>query len=165
MTDVTYRPIGVVRSPFTEIPGMPLQPPAAPDVEGRIELEPEYAAGLLDLDGFSHVWVLAHLHRAAAVDLQIVPFLDTERRGVFATRSPGRPNPIGVSVLRVLAVQGSTIHVAGVDLLDGTPVLDVKPYVPQFDHVAADRIGWFEGKVAGVKDVRADPRFERFDTT
>src|SRR5262245_64556810 len=142
---------------------MPLQPPAAPDVEGRIELEPEYASGLLDLDGFSHVWLLAHLHRAASVDLQIVPFLDTEPRGVFATRSPGRPNPIAISVFRLVGVEGATIRVAGVDLLDGTPVLDVKPYVPEFDHVAAERIGWFEGKVAAVHEVRADQRFERLD--
>src|SRR5262245_48901842 len=142
---------------------MPLQPPAAPDVEGRIELERGYADGLLDLDGFSHVWVLAHLHRAATVDLQIVPFLDTEQRGVFATRSPGRPNPIGISVFRVLYVGGATIHVAGVDLLDGTPVLDLKPYVPAFDHVSADRIGWFEGKVDAVGVTRADERFEAQD--
>src|SRR5262245_31467068 len=129
MIEVTYRPIGVVRSPFTECAGMPLQPVSAQDVVGRIELEPEVARGVRDLDGFSHVHVLAHLHRAAAVDLELVPFLDTELRGVFATRSPGRPNPIGLSVFRLLAVEGATLHVAGVDLLDGTPVLDVKPYV------------------------------------
>ena len=158
---LTYEPIGVVRSPFTECAGMPLQPPAAPEVEGRIELEPDYVPGLLDLDGFSHVWVLAHLHRAAEVDLQIVPFLDTELRGVFATRSPGRPNPISISVFRLLGVDGASIRVAGVDLLDGTPVLDVKPYVPRFDMRQPTRIGWFEGRDADVEWRRADDRFSQ----
>jgi tRNA-Thr(GGU) m(6)t(6)A37 methyltransferase TsaA len=158
---VTYTPIGNVRSPFAEIAGMPLQAVSALDVEARIEIHPEYAAGLRDLDGFSHLHVLWHLHRASSGELELIPFLDVEVRGVFATRAPGRPNRIGLSVARLVGIEGATLHVSRIDLLDGTPVLDLKPYVPEFDAVQAERIGWFEGKAAHVHSVRADGRFEQ----
>src|SRR5262249_17395758 len=156
---VVYRPIGVVRSPFTSMQGMPLQSVAAADVRGTIEIDPAFADGLLDLDGFSHLHVVAHLDRSRPGGLVLTPFLDDTPRGVFATRCPRHPNPIGLSVVRLEHVDGTTLHVAGLDLLDGTPVLDLKPYVPTFDCVAAERIGWFEGKVDRVHDVRADDRF------
>ena len=159
MEEVRYAPIGIVRSPFTAIAGMPLQTVAAPDVEGQVEIFPTYAAGLRDLGGFSHVHLLTHLHRAKPGDLEVVPFLDDEPHGVFATRAPGRPNRLGLSVVRLLEVDGTTLRVSGLDLLDGTPVLDLKPYVPEFDHVAADRIGWFEGKSREVRSTTADDRF------
>jgi len=138
---------------------MPLQAVAAAGVAGAIEILPEYAAGLRDLDGFSHLHLLTHLHRARPGELEVVPFLDDRTRGVFATRAPGRPNPLGLSVVRLLEVAGSTVHVSGLDLLDGTPVLDLKPYVPEFDHVEAERIGWFEGKRRDVHGTTADERF------
>src|SRR5262245_34811421 len=159
MDEIRYTPIGIVRSPFTALAGMPLQTVAAPDVVGRIEIFPDYEAGLRDLDGFSHVHLLTHLHRSGPGDLEVVPFLDDEPHGVFATRAPGRPNPLGLSVVRLLEVAGTTLRIAGLDLLDGTPVLDLKPYVPHFDHVDAERIGWFEGKSRGVHAARADDRF------
>jgi tRNA-Thr(GGU) m(6)t(6)A37 methyltransferase TsaA len=157
---ITYRPIGVVRAPFSRLEGMPLQSVAAEDVRGQIEVLPDFAAGLKDLDGFSHIHVIAHLHRGVPGGLEVIPFLDETPRGVFATRSPRHPNPIGLSVLRLLAVEGATLQVAGVDLVDGTPVLDIKPYVPRFDVVAADRVGWLEQAAERVHEVRADTRFE-----
>ncbi len=155
---VSFDPIGVVRSPYTELPGMPLQSVAAADVEGRIEIHERFVAGLADLEDFSHIHVLSHLHRAKPGGLRVVPFLDDQERGVFATRSPRHPNPIGLSVYRLLAVKGSVLRIAGVDLLDGTPVLDIKPYVPTFDVVQADRAGWLERGAERVHSVRADYR-------
>jgi tRNA-Thr(GGU) m(6)t(6)A37 methyltransferase TsaA len=129
---------------------MPLQSVAAADVTGTVELEPELEPGLRDLAGFSHVHVVSHLHASQPGDLEVVPFLDDEPRGVFATRSP-RPNPIGLSVVRLHSIAGTTLHVSGLDLLDGTPVLDVKPYVPLFDSVEAERTGWLSSRASGVR--------------
>jgi tRNA-Thr(GGU) m(6)t(6)A37 methyltransferase TsaA len=139
---------------------MPLQSVAAPDALGKIEVDPAFAEGLADLDGFSHIHVVSHLHRGAPGGLAVMPFLDDTRRGVFATRSPRHPNPIGLSVVRLLAVRGATLDIAGVDLIDGTPVLDIKPYVPVFDAVEAERTGWLERGAPKVHEVRADARFD-----
>jgi tRNA (adenine37-N6)-methyltransferase len=155
---VTYAPIGVVRSRFTERQGMPLQSVAAADVHGQIELLEEYAPGLRDIEGFSHLYVICHLHRSVPGKLEVVPYLDDTVRGVFATRSPRHPNPIGISVMRLLAVEGATLQVSGVDMLDGTPVLDLKPYVPAFDAFEAERTGWLEQGARKVHEVRADER-------
>ena len=157
---ITYQPIGVVRSPFAIQEGMPLQSVAAGDVPGRIELLAHLAPALADLDGFSHLHVVSHLHRGAPGGLTVRPFLDQTPRGVLATRSPRHPNPIGLSVVRLVAVEGTTLHVTGLDLLDGTPVLDIKPYVPEFDTVAAERMGWLTDAAAQVHHVRADSRFD-----
>jgi tRNA-Thr(GGU) m(6)t(6)A37 methyltransferase TsaA len=159
MQEIPYGTIGVVRSPFHEVEGMPLQSVAAADAEGRVELEPAFADGLADVEGFSHLWLLTHLHRAVPAGLRVVPFLDDRPRGVFATRSPRHPNPIGLSLVELLAVRGSTLHVRGIDVLDGTPVLDLKPYVPLFDVRPDARAGWFEERGALVFERRA-PRSE-----
>lgn len=156
---VTYHPIGVVRSPFLEASGAPIQPSRAASARGTVELRPELAAGLRDLDGFSHVVLTCHLDRARPHRLRVVPYLDSEPRGVFATRAPSRPNPIGLSVVRLVGIDGATLTVEGVDLLDGTPVLDVKPYVDEFDRPAEVRTGWLE--TARRREVLADDRFER----
>jgi tRNA-Thr(GGU) m(6)t(6)A37 methyltransferase TsaA len=158
---VTYEVIGVVRSPFASLDGMPLQSVAAEDVRGRIELHSRHRAALKDLEGFSHVWVFSHLHRSEpSTESVVLPFLDDVERGLFATRSPRHPNPIGLSVVRLLQVENATLHVSGLDLLDGTPVLDLKPYVPLFDCIDAERIGWLKDKAEKVHAVRADRRFE-----
>ena len=157
---ICYPPVGVVRSPFTELGGMPLQSVAAREVQGQIEIHPEFAPGLRDLDGFSHLHIVTHLHRGAPGGLTVVPFLDDTARGVFATRSPRHPNPIGLSVVRLLSVTGATLDIAGVDLLDGTPVLDIKPYVPEFDSLAAERTGWLQGVAERVHSVKSDQRFD-----
>jgi tRNA-Thr(GGU) m(6)t(6)A37 methyltransferase TsaA len=154
---VMYRSIGVVRSPFTKPEGMPIQPSRARGVRGTVELEPEYAEGLRDLDGFSHAVLLCHLHQSSGFSLRVVPFLDDTPRGVFATRAPRRPNPIGLSVVKLVSVEGSRITFDGVDLLDGTPVLDIKPYVPELEEGEELRLGWLEE--ARRREVVSDDRF------
>ncbi|MBN2391563.1 MAG: tRNA (N6-threonylcarbamoyladenosine(37)-N6)-methyltransferase TrmO [Anaerolineae bacterium] len=157
---IQYRPIGVLHTPFTDVAGMPIQPAGAAGVRGTAEIDPEFAPGLQDLEGFSHVIVLYHLHRASAPRLLVTPFMDTEPRGVFATRAPARPNPIGLSVVRLLGREGNVLHLENVDMLDGTPILDLKPYVPTFDGGTADRVGWLEHVQANVNTHQADWRFD-----
>jgi tRNA-Thr(GGU) m(6)t(6)A37 methyltransferase TsaA len=163
MTDplepVTYQPIGVIHTPFTDVDGMPIQPVAAAGVRGTIDLDPGFAAGLLDLDGFSHLILLYHLHEVRAPRLTVTPFLDDRPHGIFATRSPARPNPVGLSTVRLVRVLGSAIEIEDVDMLDGTPLLDIKPYIPAFDDRAGARVGWFTGRLDRLVDARADGRF------
>ncbi len=156
---ITYTPIGFFKTPFTEVNGMPIQPIGANDVEGSIEVLPEYSEGLKDLEGFSHVYVLYHLHEIVGFDLMVKPFLDNDRHGIFATRSPKRPNSIGLSVMRLKGVANNSVFLEGIDVLDRTPVIDIKPYVADFDRCDADRFGWFEGKSANAKHHRSDERF------
>ncbi len=140
---------------------MPIQAVAAKGVAGRVELAPEYGGGLRDVEGFSHLILVYHLHLSRGFTPTVTPFLDDEPRGVFATRSPRRPNPIGLSTVRLVRVEGHTLYVEDVDVVDGTPLLDIKPYVPQFDDREGARIGWFEENVDLVHSVRADHRFRR----
>jgi len=160
---VAYQPIGVLRSPHGDVQGMPIQPVGARGVQGRIDVAPEFSAGLKDLEGFSYVIVLYHLHRISGYELLVKPFLDTADHGIFATRSPKRPNAIGLSVLELVGVDldeaGGVVRLRNVDILDGTPVLDIKPYVPAFDVWQAERIGWFAGKVDVAETYKADDRF------
>ncbi len=157
---VVYRPIGYVRSPHAELDGMPLQAMADPSGESTIELTETHRGCLADLDGFSHVWVLAHLHESLGWEATVPAFLDDQAHGTFATRSPRRPNPIGLSLARVVSVGETAVVVDGLDLLDGTPVLDLKPFVPLFDTPSADvRSGWFEGRAERVFRRRSDDRF------
>jgi tRNA (adenine37-N6)-methyltransferase len=158
---ICYQAVGVVRSPFTGLEGMPLQSVAGAEIRGQIEIHPQYSPGLEDLDGFSHLHLVTHLHRGAPGGLEVVPLLDDTVRGIFATRSPRHPNPIGLSVVRLIAVNGPILEIAGIDLLNGTPILDIKPYVPEFDAVAAERTGWLEHSAARVYGTRADARFEK----
>jgi tRNA-Thr(GGU) m(6)t(6)A37 methyltransferase TsaA len=141
---IEYRPIGFIRTPFREPTGVPIQPSRGRGVRGTVIVEPEFVAALADVDGFSHVVLLCHLHRARPWRPRVVPFLDTVERGLFATRAPSRPNPIGLSVVRLLEVAGDRLEVEDVDLLDETPVLDIKPYVPDFDAPVEVRLGWLE---------------------
>ena len=157
---VTFRPIGVIRTPFSTTAGMPIQATAAVGIPGWIELDPDLAAGLLDLEGFSHLTLLYHLHRITATRLTVTPFLDERPHGIFATRSPARPNPIGISTVRLLAIAGSTIEIEDVDMLDGTPLLDLKPYVPAFDDRDDVRIGWFTNRLDRLPETLADARFD-----
>ena len=155
-------PIGTIRTPFTEIADMPVQPTGADGVAGRIELRADLVEGLCDLDGFSHIIVLYRFHRAPAPNLTVTPFLDKQPRGLFATRAPCRPNPIGLSILKLARIDGATLFVENVDMLDGTPLLDIKPYVPAFDRPAAPiRAGWLENGASQVKAARSDDRFKQ----
>jgi tRNA-Thr(GGU) m(6)t(6)A37 methyltransferase TsaA len=158
--EITYRPIGTIHSPHTSARGMPIQPTGAAGIRGRVELLAEYAPGLKDLDGFSHVILVYHFHQAGPPLLTVVPFMDSEARGLFATRAPRRPNPIGLSVVRLLRIEGTTLHVENIDVLDGTPLLDLKPYVPKFDRPPDPRAGWLEATGDQVRSRRADDRFD-----
>jgi tRNA-Thr(GGU) m(6)t(6)A37 methyltransferase TsaA len=158
LPSITYTAIGIIHTPFTEIRGMPLQPVAAQEIQGVIELAPEYAGGLGDVDGFSHLILLYHLHQVLGRALRVTPYLDDHSHGIFATRSPKRPNPIGFAVVRLLRIEHVRLIIAGVDMLDGTPLLDLKPYVPAFDSIQTDRIGWFADRTERVHVVRADER-------
>ena len=160
MQGLTYFPIGIIRSPFKEINGMPIQAKGAEGIPGRVELDKEFVAGLKDLQGFSHVFLIYHFHLSEGYSLEVKPFLDDQDHGVFATRAPRRPNPIGISIVRLVRVDGHTLHIEDVDVVDGTPLLDIKPYVPEFDVRPAERIGWFSGKADLVKEARADERFK-----
>ena len=161
MEPVQYTPIGVVHSPFTEPHGTPVQGGAAEGASGRVEVLPELEAGLRDLGGFSHIILLYHCHRAGVPTLEVTPFLDDQVRGVFATRAPSRPNPIGVSVVRLLRIDGPTVWVGDLDVLDGTPLLDIKPYVPEFDVRQPARSGWLEGCIERLPTATDDGRFSR----
>lgn len=158
---IVYRPIGVVHSPFRDVEGVPIQPAAAEGVCGTVEVYEEFAEGLKDLEGFSHIILLYHFHRAGEARLRVVPFLDSEERGVFATRAPSRPNAIGLSVVRLRGIEGNVLHVENVDIVDGTPLLDIKPYVKEFDHHEVQREGWLAGLANAVVGKRSDGRFGR----
>jgi tRNA (adenine37-N6)-methyltransferase len=157
---ICYKPIGIIYSPFKELKGMPIQPLGAIGVKGGVLVFPEYADGLKDLDGFSHLIILYHCHKCVGYDLLVKPFLDIERRGVFATRSPKRPNSIGLSVVKLTEIKGREIFLENVDILDGTPVLDIKPYVKDFDIWPADRFGWLDEKQQNAQNHKSDGRFE-----
>lgn len=160
MKSVKYKPRGVIRSPFQDVEGVPIQTAGASGVAGTIEMEPQFELGLKDLSGFSHIILIYHFHASKGYVLEVKPFLDDSLRGVFATRAPRRPNPIGLSVVRLVSVEGCTLRIQDVDVLDGTPLLDIKPLVPEFDSPGVDRIGWLSGKVQGVQSARADDRFK-----
>jgi tRNA-Thr(GGU) m(6)t(6)A37 methyltransferase TsaA len=157
---VKMTPIGIIRTPFTDPAGMPIQPSGAAGVCGTVEVFSEYQAGLKDLDGFSHVVLIYVFHRSAGFKLQVVPLLDTEPRGLFATRAPNRPSPIGLSVLQLERIEGGILYVQNVDMLDGTPLLDIKPYVPEFDSPMNVRAGWLEHARKTVDKKRSDDRFK-----
>jgi tRNA-Thr(GGU) m(6)t(6)A37 methyltransferase TsaA len=156
---ITYHSIGTIHSPFKDQKDMPIQPTGQASAPGIAEVLPEYAEGLKDLEGFSHVILLYHLHEVRRVDLTVTPFLGSEVRGVFATRAPTRPNPIGLSVVELLRAEGNRLYLGNVDILDGTPLLDIKPYVPEFDQPVDVRVGWLEAVRGKVRSVKSDDRF------
>ncbi len=136
-------PIGVIHSPFTEKSSTPIQPSRSQAL-GLVEVDPEYVEGLLDIEEFSHIILLYAFHQSSGYSLRVEPFLDDREHGLFATRYPCRPNPLGLSVVRLVSRQGNTLTIQGVDVLDGTPLLDIKPYVPDFDLQRDVKAGWYE---------------------
>ena len=139
---------------------MPIQPADREGVTGTVEVEPPYARGLKDLEAFSHIILLFHMHLSKGYELEVVPFLDVVKRGLFSTRAPRRPNAIGLSVVRLLKVEDTILHISGLDIVDGTPLLDIKPYVPKFEKADGVRIGWLTGKSHLADSARADDRFD-----
>ncbi len=161
MDTVKLKSIGIVHSPYQELHGMPIQPVGAKGVKGSITVKKEYEEGLKDLDGFSHIILIYHLHKCNGFSLRVKPFLDDVKRGIFATRAPKRPNPIGISVVKLDKLEGNTLHISNVDILDGTPLLDIKPYIPHFNAIDDEElcIGWFDDKHHEAKDKKSDKRF------
>jgi len=157
---MNLEPIGIIHTPFMEIADMPVQPAGAVGIRGHIELQPHLAAGLRDLNGFSHLILLYHFHQAGPTKLIVTPFLDPEPHGVFATRAPTRPNPIGLSIVKLVKVHGCRMEIENIDVLDGTPLIDIKPYIPAFDRPEeAIRTGWYERSTTNLSKVRSDQRF------
>jgi tRNA-Thr(GGU) m(6)t(6)A37 methyltransferase TsaA len=157
--EIYLRPIGTIVSPFKDPAGMPVQPAAAQGVRGEILLFPEYVAGIQDLDGFSHIFLIYFLHKVRTSKLVVTPFLDDQPRGVFATRAPVRPNPIGLSVVKLIEIKRNTLYIENIDMLDGTPLLDIKPYVPAFDDHPASSIGWVANAKGQIEEMKSDSRF------
>lgn len=161
MDSIEIKPIGVIHTPFKEPRGTPIQPDRSDGARGTVEVYPEYAEGLKDLDGFSHITILYHFHLSTGFKLMVTPYLDDQKRGLFATRAPRRPNPIGLSVVKLEKIEGNVLHVTNVDMIDGTPLLDIKPYVREFDAAEDFRIGWLEDKVSRKDRKVADERFHK----
>jgi tRNA (adenine37-N6)-methyltransferase len=157
---INFTPIGTIHTPFKTIANMPIQPSGAKGIQGTIEIKPEYVDGLKDLEGFSHIILLYHFHKSKKYTLEVTPFLDSETHGVFATRAPNRPNPVGLSVVKLLKIDSNILHVEHIDILDKTPLIDIKPYVSEFDQPSSVRIGWLEKKKGKVRLKKSDDRFQ-----
>jgi len=159
MNEIKYKPIGVIHSPFKEPKGTPIQPAGAQGIDGTVEVFPEYTEGLKDVEGFSHIILIYHFHLSKGSSLKVRPYMDNEVHGVFAMRGPSRPNPIGISVVRLIRIEENTLHIQDVDILDGTPLLDIKPYVPEFDIREAEKTGWLKKNVHKLSTSKDNGRF------
>ena len=160
---INYKPIGIIHSPFKKPKGTPIQPTAAIGVDGTVEVFQEYVEGLKDIEGFSHIILIYHFHLAKNYKLKVKPFLDDQFHGVFATRAPSRPNPIGLSIVRLMGAEKNLLHIRDVDVVDGTPLLDIKPYVPEFDGRKREKVGWLSKNLNKLDMLRDDGRFQDMD--
>jgi len=159
LNKIEYEPIGIIHTPFKEMRGTPIQPAGAKDIDGAVEVFPQFAEGLTDIEGFSHIILIYHFHLVRTSHLKAKPYMDDKERGVFAMRGPSRPNPLGISVVRLIKVEGNRLHVRDVDIVDGTPLLDIKPYVPEFDVRVVHRVGWLKGRLQKLSTSGDDGRF------
>ena len=159
MEIITFKPIGKIYTPFNTPEGMPIQPSGAVGVKGRIEIFPEFTEGLKDLDGFSHIMLIYHLHLSGRYKLLVKPFMDEMEHGIFATRSPKRPNPIGFSLVKLGYIENNIINIENIDVLNETPLLDIKPFVDDFDFVKDSKKGWLETNAIKSKTMKSDNRF------
>ena len=159
MEEITYRPIGTIYSAFKTPAGTPIQPIGGAGVKAEVEIFPEYVAGLQDLTGFSHIILLYHCHLSKGYKLRVRPFLDDVEHGLFATRAAARPNPIGISVVRLIRIENQTLYIQDIDIIDQTPLLDIKPFVPDFDVRDEVTIGWLEEKSGNASRTIDDGRF------
>jgi tRNA (adenine37-N6)-methyltransferase len=162
MENINYKPIGIIHSPFKTIDNIPIQNIGAKGERGTIEIFPEFALGLKDLDGFSHIILLYHLHKVDHFSLQVKPFLDNTERGIFATRSPVRPNPIGLTVVKLIYIKNNLITIEDLDMLDQTPLLDIKPCLPMIDDKQDIQIGWLKDKLDQFENTLSDNRFKEY---
>lgn len=159
MEEIRYSPIGVIHSPFKEPKGVPIQPTAAKGVKGSVEVFEEYTEGLKDLEGFSHIILIYHFHLSKFFGLSVKPYMDENPHGVFATRAPSRPNSIGLSIIRLEKIEENFLFVEDIDIVEGTPVLDIKPFVPKFDIRDVDKIGWLDKNIQKLNNSKDDGRF------
>jgi len=160
MQDILLTPIGIIHTPYKTIEDVPIQAKAAKGISGTVELDTRYRDGLQDLEGFSHIYLIFSFHLSRGYELRVKPFLDDSLRGLFATRAPRRPNQIGLSIVRLAGIEGCTLHIENPDMVDGTPLLDIKPYIPKFDEREEVKIGWLTGKVDRMDETRSDDRFK-----
>ncbi len=158
---ITYSPIGIMHSPFKEPKGTPIQPNAAKDIEGMVEIFPEYQRGLKDINGFSHIVLIYHFHLSKNYSLEVKPYMDDNLHGLFATRAPARPNPIGLSVVRLIKVEKNKLYIKDIDVVDGTPLLDLKPFVPEFNSQDIMKIGWLEKNIKKLVNAKDDGKFSK----
>ena len=161
MKKISYTPIGIIHTPFKEPRGVPIQPTAGQDIQAVVEVFPEFSEGLADLEGFSHLILLFHMHLSREYSLKVTPFMDTRLRGLFSTRAPSRPNSIGLSIVRLEKVEDNRLYIRDVDMVDKSPLLDIKPYFSTLDEREEVRIGWLENKIDNLHKTRDDGRFKQ----
>jgi tRNA-Thr(GGU) m(6)t(6)A37 methyltransferase TsaA len=159
MNEIRYKPIGIIHSPLRKSQSVPIQSVASKGIEGSVEVAREYVEGLKDIEGFSHIILIYHFHLSKDYSLIVKPYLDENLHGVFSTRAPSRPNPIGISIVRLTKVEDNIMHIQDLDIIDGTPLLDIKPYVPKFDQRRTVRIGWLKNNINRLSIVSGDGRF------
>ena len=157
--EIIFEPIGIIHSPFTSLEKMPIQPTSETSSLGTIEIKPEFVNGLKDLEGFSHIYLIYHFHKAHQSKLTVTPFLDKKPHGIFSTRAPSRPNPIGLSLVKLTRIDGNLVYVDDIDILNGTPLLDLKPYIPEFEGANDIRIGWLAKEKGNIQKKKSDKRF------
>jgi tRNA-Thr(GGU) m(6)t(6)A37 methyltransferase TsaA len=160
-SEINYQAIGYIQTPFMSVSDMPIQPCGANGAEGIIELNPDMESGLFDLEGFSHLILIYHFHLVKGYKLYVVPFMDDKPHGIFATRAPTRPNAVGISIVELLKIENNRIYISGVDMLNGTPLLDIKPFFTKYDNRLDAKAGWLEGKGdIDITKIKSDCRFE-----
>ncbi|MBU0475058.1 MAG: tRNA (N6-threonylcarbamoyladenosine(37)-N6)-methyltransferase TrmO [Bacteroidetes bacterium] len=160
MQTITYEPIGIIHSEFIKPKGVPIQPTGANMAKGSIDLFPKYIEGLKDLDGFSHIILLYHFHLSKIPELIVNPYMDNEEKhGIFATRAPSRPNSIGLSIVKLIGIEKNILFIQDVDIVDGTPLLDIKPYISKFDLRENVKIGWLNKNIHKLSETKDDERF------
>jgi len=160
MNEIIIQPIGTIYTPHLDVKNMPIQPIAAKGIKGYIEIFDEYLDGLKDLEGFSHITLIYQFHKIEGFELEVIPFMDTEKRGIFATKAPKRPNAIGLSTVKLISINGNILHIEQADMLDGTPLIDIKPFYPRYDNRLNVKIGWLEkNKHLPISKLRSDGRF------
>lgn len=158
---ICYKPIGIIYTPFITPENIPVQNIGANGIKATIKIFAEFVSGLKDLEGFSHIILLYHLHLVEHFSLTVKPFLDDIEHGVFSTRSPVRPNPIGLTVVKLNEIKGNILYIENVDMVDGTPLIDIKPFVPAIDNMEVIKIGWLTGKVEQFIHKKSDKRFSK----
>lgn len=158
--NIIFKPIGIIKTPYKKKDGMPIQPTGAIGIKGEIEIHHAFVEGLKDLDGFSHIILIYHFHNSEGFQLNVKPFMDDRLHGIFSTRAPKRPNPIGLSVVKLNKIENNILYIENIDVLDGTPLLDIKPFVPDVDCPKANKLGWLEGKSNKMGDKISDSRFK-----